>query len=94
MVEGFLSDGDACWLADDVVLDDGYRRECGRAAVLSLLSSPVLRRPPAVLVVEDCHAAAQWAGAAASYAVTGGEITAIHLYGRWAAQQYGSLSAR
>lgn len=82
VVEGFLSDGDSCWLADDVVLYDADSQQHGRADVVAHLATSAQPTSPAALVVEETRAAATWAATAASYDVTGGEITEIHLYGR------------
>jgi hypothetical protein len=82
VVEGFLSDGDSCWLADDVVLRDEATRRQGRAEVVAHLAMSPTPSAPAVLVVEESRAAATWPAIAASYDVSGGEITEIHLYGR------------
>lgn len=82
VVEGFLSDGDSCWLADDVVLYDATTQRHGRAEVLTHLALSQTPAEPAALVVEETRAAATWTASAASYDVRGGEITEIHLYGR------------
>lgn len=82
VVEGFLSDGDSCWLADDVVLYDAAALRRGRADVVAHLATSGQPADTAVLVVEETRAAATWTACAASYDVSGGEITEIHLYGR------------